>query len=79
MSTQEYHNEENLNEVTGLQEQPWSTVVGRGWHRGRNQSSNKTIVGKKNDEEMQAAGKTAWLYISSLRTTSTTETIVNYP
>ena len=77
-NTREYRDEGNQNEDEWLDEPAWRTVTRRRWHTRRNQSSSGTIMGTKKDEEMQAAEKTAWLYVGSLKKTTTRDSVVNY-
>jgi hypothetical protein len=69
----EYINPEAEHDNDG--ERPWTTVRPR-WNRNR--PTTRVIGTRQNEDSLQAAERTAWLYVGHLKTETNTETVKNY-
>ena len=58
---------------------PWTEVAGRRRRRNQVPADRPTVViGTKNDDDLQAGDKTAWLYVGKLRQNTTKETVIRF-
>lgn len=83
--TQQNRNEEQKTERNNVNEdeegrmnpQLWTQVVNRG-RRNHQTIRQPVVIGRKQDEELQAGNKTAWIYIGKLKHNTSTDTVVRF-